>query len=344
MQNELKNGDAPLITIITPTYDREELLTYAYRSFTSQSIGNLEWIVLDDSEKPSIFMTTLDDPRVRYHHLQTRLTIGDKRNMAVGMAKGEIIVQFDDDEYYAPHYVETMLNELRRGNGHVVKLSSFFVYSAIYKQFGYWNLMQKSGYHFCWSQRPISVVHFGERNSTFADNHLGYGFSYVFTKSFWEKNKFPSLPFGEDTSFIKSAISSGFKLLLLDDDLGLCIHILHQFNTSKCFPQYMMPSAIIRNSSQIFLLISFNERNKNETPQYQPSVGLGCFARCRSECRILSCGGGCGDRIARVRTVPGVVPSLSAGLETATPLVHQWRCRYGIAPLRSLAFGGGVCF
>ena len=246
MQNELKNEDAPLITIITPTYDREELLTYAYRSFTSQSIGNLEWIVLDDSEKPSIFMTTLDDPRVRYHHLQSRLTIGDKRNMAVGMAKGEIIVQFDDDEYYAPHYVETMLNELRRGNGDVVKLSSFFVYSAIYKQFGYWNLMQKSGYHFCWSQRPISVVHFGERNSTFADNHLGYGFSYFFTKSFWEKNKFPSLSFGEDTSFIKSAISSGFKLLLLDDDLGLCIHILHQFNTSKCFPQYMMPSAIIR--------------------------------------------------------------------------------------------------
>jgi hypothetical protein len=65
MQNELKNEDAPLITIITPTYDREELLTYAYRSFTSQSIGNLEWIVLDDSEKPSIFMTTLDDPRSR---------------------------------------------------------------------------------------------------------------------------------------------------------------------------------------------------------------------------------------------------------------------------------------
>src|SRR5713101_8980080 len=65
MQNELKTEDAPLITIITPTYDREELLTYAYRSFTSQSIGNLEWIVLDDSEKPSIFMTTLDDPRVR---------------------------------------------------------------------------------------------------------------------------------------------------------------------------------------------------------------------------------------------------------------------------------------
>src|SRR6266852_1340512 len=110
------------------------------------------------------------------------------------------------------------------------------------------------------------------------------------------------------------------------------------------FPNTLCQVPSSENSSQIFLMISFNERNKNETPQYQPSVGLGCFARCRSECRILSCGGGCGDRIARVRTVLGVVPSLSAGSETATPVVHQWRCRYGIAPLRSLAFGGGVCF
>jgi len=36
-------------------------------------------------------------------------------------------------------------------------------------------------------------------------------------------------------------------------------------------------------------------------------------------------GVGAGDRIARVRTVPGVVPSLSTGSEAATPLVHQRR-------------------
>lgn len=236
----------PLISVITPTFGREAMLPYAYRSFATQNIANLEWIVLDDSERPSIFMTSLNDSRVRYHHLQSRLTIGEKRNMAIGMAKGEIIVQFDDDEYYAPHYIKTMLDVLEKENADFVKLKSFFLYSKIYQKFGFWNLMQKSGYHFCWSAQPESVVHIDQNNTAAVDIHLGYGFSYVFTKSVWEKTPFEPVSFAEDGLFIRSAIANGFKTVLLNDDDGLCVHILHQFNTSRCFPQYVIPSTIVR--------------------------------------------------------------------------------------------------
>lgn len=236
----------PLISVITPTFGREAMLPYAYRSFATQNIANLEWIVLDDSERPSIFMTSLNDSRVRYHYLQNRLAIGEKRNILIEMAKGEIIVQFDDDEYYAPHYIRAMLNILKNENADFVKLSSFFLYSKIYKKFGYWDLMQKYGYHSCWSAEPETISYIEQNNTSFANIHLGYGFSYVFTKSVWEKTPFEQVSFAEDGLFIRAAIANGFKTVLLNDDDGLCVHILHSFNMSKCFPQYVIPSTIVR--------------------------------------------------------------------------------------------------
>ena len=36
-------------------------------------------------------------------------TIGEKRNLAIQNASGDVICHFDDDDLYAPTYVETMV-------------------------------------------------------------------------------------------------------------------------------------------------------------------------------------------------------------------------------------------
>lgn len=88
---------APVVSVITPTWQREAMLPHAYRSFAHQDLRACEWIVIDDSARPSAFMQGLDDARVLYRHVPQRMSTGAKRNLAVALARAEVIAHFDDD-------------------------------------------------------------------------------------------------------------------------------------------------------------------------------------------------------------------------------------------------------
>jgi hypothetical protein len=49
------------------------------------------------------------------------MTIGAKRNALVKEAKGDILIHFDDDDHYAPHYVESMLTLMANSGADTVK-------------------------------------------------------------------------------------------------------------------------------------------------------------------------------------------------------------------------------
>lgn len=235
----------PAVSIITPTWNREALLPLAYRSFAAQRAAALEWIVIDDSDAPSAFMASLRDERVVYRHLGSRLTIGEKRNLAVELARGEVIAHFDGDEVYAPDYLGTMLGQMRLHEAEFVKLGTFFLYSRVYGQFAYWDLMRKTGLHFCWSDRPMTALNFPTASAAFEDNHLGYGFSYLYTKRLWAAQPFEARSFNQDELFIAAARSRGARIALTADDVGLCLHVLHAHTASKCYPQYLLPALLV---------------------------------------------------------------------------------------------------
>ncbi|CAK0743176.1 Glycosyltransferase family 2 protein [uncultured Gammaproteobacteria bacterium] len=234
---------APMVSIVTPTYGRESLLRAVLRSVVRQTLTDFEWLILDDSPQPSAFFLAVDDRRIRYfHHPGPRLSIGAKRNWLIENARAEIIAQFDDDDYYAPDYLATMTGWLERG-ADLVKLSGWFVYSRAYRALGYWDLNLKHGLHFIWSAQPMAAAVFGEAEAeALATNHLGFGFSYLFRKSVWRQARFPDQNFDEDGGFIRAALAAGCHLHHFADTSGLCLHILHQGNTSRCFPQYLLPS------------------------------------------------------------------------------------------------------
>ncbi|WP_322049291.1 glycosyltransferase family 2 protein [Paraburkholderia sp. J67] len=236
---------APVVSIITPTWEREAMLPFAYRSFAHQDVGAREWIVIDDSAVPSAFMASLDDPRVRYRHVTRRMSIGEKRNLAADLARADVIAHFDDDEFYAPGYLRMMLGQLSAREAEMVKLSAFFLYSRVYGKFAWWDTLRKSGLHFRWSPQPMTSLSFPAEHKAFADNHLGYGFSYVYTKRLWAAGPFEPSSFNEDGVFALAALARGANLTLVADDIGLCVHVLHAYNTSASFPQYILPDALI---------------------------------------------------------------------------------------------------
>lgn len=244
---------APRVTVVCPTYHRSSFLRRVVGSYLAQTFdGGLEMIILDDSPERSEF---IDDPEfqdkgIRYHHISDRrLTTGAKLNLMMQAARGEIIMEFDDDDYYSPQYVERMIEFL--GDADFVTLSRWFCYYPDRNTFGYWSTDTKAPVHFQLSPRePVEPVstHIWDRGSN-EGNVWGFGFSFVWRKSVYPDVEIPDTPGGgidSDLEFSRNLQKAGFKTLAVPDDEGLVLHIVHPGSSVRIFPQYIMPEFTVR--------------------------------------------------------------------------------------------------
>lgn len=235
----------PLVSIITPTFGRERLLEHALRWVREQTYPRIEWLILDDSPSPSRLLAGVSDPRIRYTHTAERLDIGEKRNRLVASAQGEYIAHFDDDDYYAPQYLETMVASLQSNQADFANLNAWYLFDLRHDFFGYGNLRQITGLHYlCHADRVRLIDFTAENNSHLVHNYLGYGFTYVYRRAVWEASPFPAVNWSEDTPFATSA-AARFRVLSVGDQSGLVLHVLHSGSTSACFPQYHLPSFLL---------------------------------------------------------------------------------------------------
>lgn len=102
--------DCPPISIITPTYNRRKMLDIAFHNMilTDYPRSKMEWIIIEDhensaemaSDKIIKFQATVPEIQIKYIPIQGRMSIGEKRNIAVDQASHEIILFMDDDDHY----------------------------------------------------------------------------------------------------------------------------------------------------------------------------------------------------------------------------------------------------
>ena len=112
----MDESNTSIISILTPTYERHAFLPYLALMIGAQTIPlrRLEWLVVDDSEQ-SMAEWFQGNPlqrelhRITYVHLPHKVTIGCKRNLIKTLATGDCMIHMDDDDYYAPNYVETVM-------------------------------------------------------------------------------------------------------------------------------------------------------------------------------------------------------------------------------------------
>ena len=105
----------PLVTVITPTYNRPTFIPQLLRIYKSQNYPKnlLEFIVADDGDI-SVEDFFKDINWVKYHRFDKKITLSEKRNFLNRTAKGDIIVCMDDDDYYSPDYIKNAVKELNR--------------------------------------------------------------------------------------------------------------------------------------------------------------------------------------------------------------------------------------
>jgi glycosyltransferase involved in cell wall biosynthesis len=237
----------PAVSIITPTFNRHDLLKAQHVHLRAQSEQNFEWLILDDGPVPSAYFVQLSDSRIRYHHLPgPKMLVSAKRNWLCERAAAPVIAQFDDDDYYAPGYLAAMLARLAAGGADITKLSAWFVYSAQLKRLGYWDSASTLGLHFTFGPEPVLNAFFNQTPpDNMKNNYAGYGFSYVFKKTMWQTAPFPHVEYASDYGFVAAALAKGCRLDHFADTEGLCLHILRTDNMSKSFPQYLLPDFML---------------------------------------------------------------------------------------------------
>jgi glycosyltransferase involved in cell wall biosynthesis len=226
----------PRVSIITPTINRARLLPAIWNCVRAQSIQDFEWLVQDGSSRPAPMFDTINDKRVRYMHVPEPMTIGAKRNALCEAANGSIIVQFDDDDYYAPLYIERMLSLMTACSADFVKLFGYFLYHRANDAFAYWDLEHDFPLHYVLEPNATLGV---EQYRSGADARWGYGFSYVFYRRVWEAVRFADRNHGEDQQFANMVVAR-FKSAGMRDLNGLCVHVIHSGNTSRSFPQQIL--------------------------------------------------------------------------------------------------------
>ena len=103
-------SSSPLVSIILPTRDRQELLQRAVASVLAQSYHNWELLIVDDSESGVIpmWLEELKDLRIRWMTTGGK-GVGAARNLGIEQAEGEIVAFLDDDNLMDPIWTKALV-------------------------------------------------------------------------------------------------------------------------------------------------------------------------------------------------------------------------------------------
>jgi len=115
----------PLVSCIMVTADRGALAARAVRCFARQTHPHRELVVLDDGREEigPVLAAHAGGAPVRHVRLDPeapRLTLGALRNRALAEARGELVAQWDDDDWHHPERLAAQVRALGDGDACVL--------------------------------------------------------------------------------------------------------------------------------------------------------------------------------------------------------------------------------
>ncbi|MBU1691267.1 MAG: glycosyltransferase family 2 protein [Gammaproteobacteria bacterium] len=107
---------SPIITVILPTHNRPTLLREAAESVSRQTFLDWELIIVDDGSSPPVDIAALGLPKDKVRLFRHPVPRGGAaaKNTGIAAARGEIVAFLDDDDRYAPAYLERALWALEK--------------------------------------------------------------------------------------------------------------------------------------------------------------------------------------------------------------------------------------
>jgi len=196
----------PSVSVVLPVGYGDRYFRLALDCALSQTFPPQEIILLDNS-KDSIEHLLPTDSRIKYARTP-RTTIGALRNQGNGLASGDVIVHFDEDDFYSADRIAAQVARLSASAKSVTGWHSLFFY----------NTADGRCYRYSYAGR----------------GPYGCGTSLAYLRSWWAGHPFQALAKGEDYYFQLDAAQAG----QLDScDAGsLCVARGHRDST--CPPSF----------------------------------------------------------------------------------------------------------
>lgn len=115
----------PIVSVIIPTYNNKKLLVEAIDSVLSQSLTDLELLVVDDGSNDGTedAVKSIGDSRIRYFYKDNQ-GVSSARNIGIQHAEGDYAAFLDSDDLYLPGYLEVMVSALKNNPDYGVVYAS----------------------------------------------------------------------------------------------------------------------------------------------------------------------------------------------------------------------------
>lgn len=105
-----------MCSVVMPVYNtRAEYLKEAVESILNQTLGDFEFLIVDDGSKPYVRETleSYGDARIRYFRQEKQSGAAAARNRALDAARGEFIAFMDSDDVSLPERLQRQVEHLR---------------------------------------------------------------------------------------------------------------------------------------------------------------------------------------------------------------------------------------
>lgn len=182
-----------------PTMNRRAFIPAALRMFFAQDYPNMELIVIEDGDDDVSDLLNPVGYSVRYHRFEG--TLGAKLNYGAQVARGSILVNYDDDDWNSPTRIPDQVAHMRVTGKPFVGMSSLIFY--------------EEGKDFGWEYT--------------GDAWYAPGSTHAYTREYALANPRPDMTVGEDNVAAErakelGAIStiSGLTCLVARDHAGNC--------------------------------------------------------------------------------------------------------------------------
>lgn len=124
-----------MITVFTPTYNREKILPTCYKSLLEQTSKNFKWLIIDDGSSDNtekLVNKWISEGRILITYYKQEN--GGKHvayNTAVGLCNTEVFICIDSDDYLTSNAIEIIETEWQsiKNNNQVVGLGLLKRYS-----------------------------------------------------------------------------------------------------------------------------------------------------------------------------------------------------------------------
>jgi len=186
--DHLLDEEKPLVSVILTTRDRPRLLALAQSYYRYQTYPRRELIVVDDGELFPADRVAIEALGGRLIRMEPGTPLGTKLNAGVEQANGALCQKMDDDDWYAPTFMERMIAAVFECHQVVCRPTIAFLMPFLFFEVAPWEIRQSR-----------------ESNAP--------GATLLFSRDAWEMRQFRPLFQDEDVWFYLDQMRRGTTVL-----------------------------------------------------------------------------------------------------------------------------------